>query len=96
MFGFFYLLEKIVKENNLESKPERFYNCDETSFSKDPSKTKVVGAKGESCTRTLSSSGRENTTVLVIIYVLYVFKGKNILESWVNEEMCRTAYAAAK
>nr|CAD7205025.1 unnamed protein product [Timema douglasi] len=37
---------------------------DETSFSTDPSKTKVVGLRGSPCTRLTSSSGKDNIIVL--------------------------------
>ncbi|KAF2880710.1 hypothetical protein ILUMI_25452 [Ignelater luminosus] len=40
-----------------------------TRFSHDPSKTKIVGAKGKPSSRTTSSSGRENTTVLSAVSV---------------------------
>lgn len=35
VFRFFYLLKTNVKENEMEEKPERFYNCDKTAFSRD-------------------------------------------------------------
>lgn len=98
------MLEKTIQENSLKGKPYLIYNCDETSFSHDPSRTKVVGAKGQKCTRTISSAGWENTTVLMAasacgekLPILCVFKGKNLMESWINTEVEeRTAYAASK
>lgn len=102
--GFFDLLEKTIQENGLTNKPHLIFNCDETSFSHDPSKTKVVGGKGQKCTRTISSAGRENTSVLMAASaagdkhpILCVFKGKNIMESWIDTTSDqRTGYAASK
>ncbi|KAG8265880.1 hypothetical protein J6590_084016 [Homalodisca vitripennis] len=36
--------EQVVESLKLEGKPEQIFNCDETSFCHDPSRTKVVGA----------------------------------------------------
>lgn len=65
VFPYFDLLEKTIRELNLTDKPEAIWNLDETSFSKDPAKTKVVGAKSHAATRVISSPGRDNTTVLL-------------------------------
>lgn len=46
-------------------KPSAIWNLDETSFSKDPTKTKIVGVKGHAATRSISTPGRDNTTVLL-------------------------------
>lgn len=66
---------------------------DETSVCTDPSKTKVVGEKGKSCSRTIGGSGKENITCLVAVNAaggkappLVIFKGKNVWSSWVPEE----------
>lgn len=84
--------------------PEQIFNCDETSFCHDPSKTRIVGAIGEKSTRTTSSSGRENTTVLLCVSasgekltLLCVFKGKHIMSSWMNaDEEYQTAVTACE
>ena len=93
MYGFFDILEKVVKDMNLESKPHLIFNCDEMSFSKDPAKTKVVGNVGDRCTRMISSSGRENTSVLLCcsasgdkLPILCIFKGEHILETWIKSD----------
>lgn len=65
IYNYFEILQKTIKELNLENKPDRIWNLDETSFCLDPSKTKCVGAKGVACTRTTFGSGRENTSVLM-------------------------------
>lgn len=66
--------------------PQQIWNLDETSMSMNPSKTKVVGARGVACSRTTSGPGRENTTILSAVNAngekaqpLIVFKGKNII-----------------
>ena len=69
-----------------------------------PSRTNVVGTKSQKCTRTISSAGQKNTTVLMAasasgekLLILCVFKGKNLMESWINTEAeDRTAYVASK
>lgn len=50
---------------NLENKPNRIWNLDETSFCLDPSKTKCVGARGVAYIWTTFGSSRENTSVLM-------------------------------
>lgn len=93
VYNFFDVLEKTVKDLDLKGKPGRIFNCDETSFCHDPSKTKVVGAVGTKSTRKTSSSGRENTSVLLccsgdgkMIPLLCVFKGKYVMENWLNDD----------
>ncbi|KOB65530.1 Uncharacterized protein OBRU01_22569 [Operophtera brumata] len=85
IFPYFDLLEKTICDLNLQNKPSAIWNLDETSFSNDPSKTKIVGAKGHASTRVISSPGRDNTTVLLGASAsgkkappLIVFKGKNV------------------
>ena len=86
-------LDGIFLEYDLFNKPHVVFNVDETSFSHDPSKTKVVGAIGAPCTRTISSCGRENTSVLVgasasgfKLPLLIIFKGQNVMEDWIDIE----------
>lgn len=80
----------------LDGRTRTIYNIDETSFSLDPSKTKVVGEVNKPSSRIVSGPGRENTTVLfgsnTVLFganaageklpPLIVFKGKNIWDSW--------------
>ncbi|KAF9809932.1 hypothetical protein SFRURICE_002162 [Spodoptera frugiperda] len=84
VFPYFDLLEKTIKELNLQDKPHAIWNLDETSFSKDPSKTKIVGVKGYAATRVIATPGKDNTTVLLGASAagqktppLIIFKGKN-------------------
>ncbi|XP_029348308.1 jerky protein-like [Acyrthosiphon pisum] len=103
IYNYFDILHKTIKELNLENKPDRIWNLDETSFCLDPSKTKCVGAKGVACTRTTFGSGRENTSVLMACSAagdkgppLIIFKGKNIWDKWIGSESLfpGTIYAA--
>ncbi|KAJ8909702.1 hypothetical protein NQ315_002742 [Exocentrus adspersus] len=104
IYGFFELLTSKVDELNLTEKPQQIYNLDETSFSHDPKKTKVVGAVGRRSTRMISSAGRENTSVLICTSAsghklppLVIFKGKNVIESWLSQNVKdEMAYAASK
>lgn len=86
---YFQLLKETVTELGLAEKPHLIFNCDETSFCKDPSKTKVVGARGKACTRTTSTSGKENISVLLTISAsgeklppLIIYKAKNMWDQW--------------
>ncbi|KAL0829661.1 hypothetical protein ABMA28_003167 [Loxostege sticticalis] len=102
VYPYFDLLKKVLEELKLSEKPEAIWNMDETSFSKDPEKTKIVGAKGHAATRVISSPGRENTTVLLCANArgekappMIVYKGKNVWDSWVSpDDYPNTAYAA--
>ncbi|KAF2901593.1 hypothetical protein ILUMI_04590 [Ignelater luminosus] len=81
------LLEKKITDLGLENKPHVIFNCDETSFCRDPSKTKVVGTISYASTRTTSISGKEIVTVLLTINasddkVLPLIKGENIWNQW--------------
>ena len=103
---YFELLGNTLTSLELHNKPEQIWNLDESSFSTDPSKTKVVGKIGVPSTRTTSGPGRENTTVLLAcsasggkIPPLIIFKGKSVWNEWVgskDQEFPGTSYAATK
>lgn len=103
---YFDLLKSTLDELALNNKPAQIWNLDESSFSRDPSKTKVVGKIGLPATRTTSGPGRENTTILIAcsasgakVPPLIVFKGKSIWSEWVGSkdlEYPGTSYAATK
>ncbi|CAK1596007.1 unnamed protein product [Parnassius mnemosyne] len=85
---YFALLQKTFRDLNLTD-PKRIWNLDETSVCLDPTKTKVVGAKGKPCTRTTYGNGKENITVLTTVnaagqklHPLIIFKGKHMYEQW--------------
>lgn len=102
IYPYFDLLEETVNQLDLRDKPSHIWNVDETSFSKDPSKAKVVGLKGFTSTRTISSPGKDNTTVLLGCNAfgekappLIIYKGKNVWDEWTSQEgYPGTAYAA--
>lgn len=103
VYNFFGVLEKTLKELNLGGKPERIFNCDETSFCHDPSKTRVVGAIGAKSKRKTCTTGRENTSVLLccsaggqMLPLLCVFKGKYVMENWIDQDVAsQTAVSAS-
>lgn len=89
---YFTLLEKVLNDLQLNECPQQIWNLDETGLSMDPSKTKVVGAKGVACSRVTSGPGRENITILSAVSAngekappLIVFKGKNMWDQWMAE-----------
>lgn len=61
---YFKLLLTTLKELDIENRPSQIWNLDETSVCLDPSKTKVVGQKGATSSRTTHGTGKENITVL--------------------------------
>ncbi|CAG9136187.1 unnamed protein product [Plutella xylostella] len=98
------MVEKVVKELGLENNPERIYNIDETSYSSDPQKTKVVGRRGYPSTRTTATAGKANTTVLIASNAaggkgppFIIYKGKYVWSEWTSEEAYPgTLYTATK
>lgn len=96
-----------LQELDIQDKPGQIWNLDETSFSSDPSKTKVVGQIGLASTRTTSGPGRDNTTVLMACNAdgakavpLIIFKGKYLYDEWTasekNSENPAVVYAGTK
>lgn len=65
MYNFHNILRSVIKDLDLSGKLSQIYNCDETSFCHDQSKTKVVGILGGNSQHKTSTSGRENTSVLL-------------------------------
>ncbi|CAG4927882.1 unnamed protein product [Colias eurytheme] len=53
IYGYFDLLKKVLTELNLEDKPKQIWNLDESSLSIDPSKSRIVGERGESSSRVI-------------------------------------------
>lgn len=104
IYSYYELLKNVMDELRLHDKPSQIWNLDETSFSKDPSKTKVVGLKGHASTRTIASPGKDNTTVLLGCSAagdktppLIIFKGKHLWDEWTSkDDYPGTVYAATK
>lgn len=63
---------------------------DETNFSLDPSKSRILGKNEVFSLRTTADSGRENTSVLVAADAAgneappLIFKGRNIWDQWIT------------
>ncbi|XP_060801974.1 uncharacterized protein LOC132901742 [Amyelois transitella] len=101
---YFDTLEEYIKTMDLQYSPDRIWNLDESSFSKDPEKTKIVGAKGYASTRTIASAGKDNVTVLFTVNAageklppLIIYRGKNIWDQWMSQNAYEgTCYAATK
>ncbi|CAG5013806.1 unnamed protein product [Parnassius apollo] len=77
-------LDGVLSELNLKGRPDKIWNLDESSFGKDPERTKVVGARGCASTRTIASSGKDNVTILFTVNAigdklppLIIHRGKN-------------------
>lgn len=104
VYGFYDLLEHEIKSLGIVGRPDLIYNCDETSFPHDPSKTKVVTGTGNLCHRVTAGSGRENTSVLACVNAagrklppLIIFRAKNLWDQWIprNDEYPNTGYVAS-
>lgn len=104
IYDFFEKITDLVEKLGLKGKPGQIFNCDETSFCHDPSKTRVVGAVNQKSQRKTSTSGGENTTTLLCVSaegkmlpLLCVFKGKSVMEGWIDNEVpTQTAIAASE
>lgn len=89
IYEFYDLVKMIVDQNNLADKPSYIYNLDESGFSSDPSKIKVVAGRGEKVHRNIQGSGKENTTVLACVNAsgkvlppLIIFQGSHLWSTW--------------
>lgn len=106
IYGYLELLEKTITKLQLHDKPHMIWNLDESSLSMDPRKSKVVGAVNKPCSRTISSPGKENTTILLMCNAagekappLIIFKGKHLWDQWLappKSDYPGTVYAASK
>lgn len=104
IYNYFDLLENTINQLGLQERPSQIWNLDESSFCTDPSKTKIVGQRGAPSTRTISGTGKQNTTVLMCCSAtgekappLIIFKGKHVWEQWTappGTEFPNTTYAA--
>lgn len=105
IYGYFALLKKTLSELMLTDQSSQIWNLDESSFSIDPTRTKVVGKRGTPCSRVTSTPGRENTTVCLMASAsgqkappLVIFKGLNIWDQWqaADDSFPGMCYAASK
>ena len=95
VYDFYDKLEECIEEAQLPSENGSYFvfNCDETAFNLDPTKTRAVGVKGEALHRISGGSGRNNRTVLACVSAagerfapLIVYKGQKLLPSWTSED----------
>lgn len=101
---YFNSLENCINKLELKYHPEKIWSLDESSFSKDPQKTKIVGARGFASTRTIASAGKYNVTVWFTAHALgdklpplIIFRGKNVWDQWMSNKAYKgTTYAASK
>lgn len=104
IYEFYDLLEDIMNKYDLGDKPSHIYNLDESGFSSDPSRVKVVSKKGEKVHRNIQGSGKENTTVLACVNAsgkvlppLIIFQGSNLWSSWKGtKDLPGTYYAVSE
>lgn len=100
MADYFQLLQKITRG----VPPDRIYNLDESSFCLDPTRVKVVGAKGTAAHRVTAGPAKENISVLMganavggKLPPLIIFKAKNVWTSWMaskKDEFPGLSYAS--
>lgn len=67
IYGYYGILKNYVDELDLQEKPDQIWNLDETRFSLDPWKIKLLEKKEFARSRINSGSGRENTSVLLAV-----------------------------
>lgn len=103
---YFNILEETIRNLNLQDKPGNIWNLDESSVSIDPQRTKVVGAVNQVSSRTISTPGKENTTILLMCNAaggkappLIIYKGLHVWDQWMadtGQGYPGTVYAASK
>jgi hypothetical protein len=84
VYEFYDLVHQEMEKLGIQDKPECVFNLDETSFSLDPSRGKVVSLQGGGAIhRTTSSCGRTNFSVMACVSAdgsaqppLVIFQGK--------------------
>lgn len=98
-------LEALIKEKQLEGRPDRIFNTDETCFCHDPSNVNVVGIRGEKTPRVRAGPGRSNTTVLATTCAdgtcmdpMIVYQGKRMQVQWKGktDECPKTSYGVSE
>ena len=89
VYRFFDLLEKTVKEMEIENRPDLLWNCDETGMPHEPRQFKVISEQGVKTLQVVPGSDRDNTTVLAagsatgkVLPRLIVHSGKQVQLSW--------------
>ncbi|XP_060855370.1 uncharacterized protein LOC132933051 [Metopolophium dirhodum] len=104
VYDFYEKLMDVVVANNMQNRPEFFFNADESGFHTDPSKLKAIGEKGQPFNRIVGGSGRESISVLACVSAdgkylppLIVFKGCAVQARWTSPKAYPgTFYAVSK
>ena len=98
IYDFYDKLENILNDNP-EIKSENIWNCDESGFPTDPSKSKVVGPCNEPAFKLSFGARRENITTLavcnasgIVLDPLVIFQGKNFQSSWKGKHALKNTY----
>ena len=86
---FYDLLEKTVKELNIEDRPDLIWNADESGLPYEPKRCRVVSGKGQKTLQIVTGSDRENITVLaacsavgVALPPLIINQGQHVQSTW--------------
>jgi hypothetical protein len=104
-FSFYDALEREVNRLQLNDKSAQIYNIDESYFTLDPSKGKIVAATGsQNIQRVVAGTGRQNYTVMACVSAdgnreppLFIFQGKHHYSSWRGTSAPEnTTYAISK
>lgn len=91
IFPFYQMWADTLIRYQLTDKPGQVCNLDESAFSHDPSKVKVVGEKGSSLMRRTAGAGRACTTVLACVaadgtrlppHIIFKSKGETVRAQW--------------
>lgn len=92
IYNFYDQLSTIIKDLNLEKRPNCIYNCDESGFRSDPTTSKVVTSRGEPAKRVTGGNARKTTTVLACVNAagqklppLILHKGKRLWNNMIGE-----------
>ena len=88
---FYDVIEKIIIDHKLN--PKQVWNCDESGFPTDPSKSKVISPRGEVAYKITWGAGRENISTLAACNAagraldpLIIFAGKHFQSTWKGEK----------
>lgn len=101
---YFEMLQEYLKKLDIQYSPKIIWNLDESSFSKDPEKTKIVCGRGFASTRTIASARKDNVTVPFTVNAagdklapIIIYRRENVWDYWMSRKAYEgTCYAATK
>ena len=102
LYDFYEKLEEVMKAKSFE--PSQIWNCNESGFSTDPNRCKVVAPIGKPGVKVTSGCGRENITVLATCCAsgraldpLIIFQGKIFQNIWKgSKSLPKTNYGVSE